>query len=145
MKDVATCDKPLVSGSKIIRGSPNGATPPVNAGEPVAENIGYRRLTRGSETSQYPEEKKAIRDSVSSGERKRMSLNRWHVIGQFRYVSGVVGLSRSVTGHSKRLQNCLLVEHDWISRTIEGDSTVHEKSTVLWIISQVTRVKWKPV
>ncbi len=34
MKDVATCDKPRVSGSKSIRGSPNGETPPVNAGEP---------------------------------------------------------------------------------------------------------------
>jgi hypothetical protein len=31
--------------------------------------------TRGTETSKYPEEYKSIRDSVSSGERKRISLN----------------------------------------------------------------------
>ena len=31
--------------------------------------------TRGSETSQYPEEEKINNDSVSSGERTRKSLN----------------------------------------------------------------------
>ena len=37
--------------------------------------IYQRRGTRGTETSKYPEEKKSYRDSVSSGERKRISLN----------------------------------------------------------------------
>ena len=37
--------------------------------------IGLQGYTRGSETSQYPEEEKTNSDSVSSGERKRNSLN----------------------------------------------------------------------
>ena len=47
-----------------------------NAAPSCDEFIVARKRTRGSETSQYPEEKKAISDSVSSGERKRNSLNR---------------------------------------------------------------------
>ena len=49
------------------------------------------RQTEGIETSQYLEEKKAISDSVSSGERTRNSLNRKHVIDCIRCVYGVVG------------------------------------------------------
>jgi hypothetical protein len=37
--------------------------------------IGWTELTWGSEPSQYPEEKKTISDSASSGERTRKSLN----------------------------------------------------------------------
>ncbi len=37
--------------------------------------IGLQSETRGSETSQYPEEEKTNSDSVSSGERTRNSLN----------------------------------------------------------------------
>jgi hypothetical protein len=47
-----------------------------NTVESRGESIATRKQTRGSETSQYPEEKKAISDSVSSGERTRNSLNR---------------------------------------------------------------------
>jgi hypothetical protein len=43
-----------------------------------AEFIGTRERTRGSETSQYPEEKKTTSDSRSSGERNGNSLNRRH-------------------------------------------------------------------
>ena len=43
-----------------------------------AEFIGARERTRGSETSQYPEEKKTTSDSRSSGERTGNSLNRSH-------------------------------------------------------------------
>ena len=42
----------------------------------VAEYIGCRGKTRGTETSKYPEEEKVNNDSLSSGERKGMSLNR---------------------------------------------------------------------
>ena len=38
--------------------------------------IGLQSDTRGSETSQYPEEKKTNSDSASSGERTRISLNQ---------------------------------------------------------------------
>ena len=47
-----------------------------NAAESCDESIVAVKPTRGSETSQYPEEKKASSDSVSSGERTRNSPNR---------------------------------------------------------------------
>jgi hypothetical protein len=43
---------------------------------PTPEHIGRVEGTRGSETSQYPQEEKTTCDSVSSGERKRMRVNR---------------------------------------------------------------------
>jgi hypothetical protein len=43
---------------------------------PPPEYIGWLEVTRGSETSQYPQEEKTTCDSVSSGERKRKRLNR---------------------------------------------------------------------
>ena len=42
------------------------------------EYIGWCKQTRGSETSQYPEEKKTTSDSRSSGERTGRSLNLPH-------------------------------------------------------------------
>lgn len=39
---------------------------------PAPEHIGCMEGTRGSETSQYPQEEKTNSDSVSSGERKRI-------------------------------------------------------------------------
>jgi hypothetical protein len=47
-----------------------------NTAASCGESIAAARQTRGSETSQYPEEEKAISDSVSSGERTRNSPNR---------------------------------------------------------------------
>ena len=58
---------------------------------PAPEYIGCVEGTRGSETSQYPQEEKTICDSVSSGERKRMRLNRSRVIPDRGCVVGVVG------------------------------------------------------
>ena len=43
--------------SKPNRGFPNGATRPGKTGTPPAEHIGWVEVSRGSETSQYPEEK----------------------------------------------------------------------------------------
>ena len=60
----------------MIRGCPNGETQAMNAAYPWLNAIGHVKPTRGSETSQYPQEEKAIRDSLSSGERNGMSLNR---------------------------------------------------------------------
>ena len=63
-------------------------------GQPTRLKTWYssnRRQTRGTETSKYPEEEKTISDSVSSGERTRISPN------QFCYGRiGVVGLHKSV-------------------------------------------------
>ena len=52
-------------------GKPNAG----NAALLRSEFIGFESDTRGSETSQYPEEEKTNSDSVSSGERKRNSPN----------------------------------------------------------------------
>ena len=60
---------------------------------PAPEYIGCVGGTWGSETSQYPQEEKTICDSVSSGERKRMRLNRACVIPVRGCVCGVVGWS----------------------------------------------------
>ena len=56
-----------------------------------SEHIGPAEATGGIETSQYPEERKAISDSLSSGERKGKSLNRCGVIARWRCHIGVVG------------------------------------------------------
>jgi hypothetical protein len=58
---------------------------------PATECIGGVEGTRGSETSQYPQEEKTNSDSVSSGERKRRRLNLVCVIPGRGCRSGVVG------------------------------------------------------
>ena len=47
--------------SKLNRGFPNEATHSGKTGVPPAEHIGWVEVSRGSETSQYPEEKKSPR------------------------------------------------------------------------------------
>ena len=75
-KDVVSCDKRR-GGAHIPRsvdvrmGEPRTVIPC----DPCGEHIAARRPTRGSEPSQYPEEQKAISDSLSSGERNGKSLN----------------------------------------------------------------------
>ena len=44
--------------SKPSRGFPNGVTRSGKAGAPPAEHIGWEEVSGGSETSQYPEEKR---------------------------------------------------------------------------------------
>ncbi len=63
-----------------------GKPPMVKAMGLWPEYIGPKERTRGSETSQYPEEKKTMSDSQSSGERNGNSLNRCHASG-----TGVAG------------------------------------------------------
>ena len=46
--------------SKPSRGFPNGATHPGKTWVPPAEHIGWEEVSRGSETSQYPEERISI-------------------------------------------------------------------------------------
>lgn len=58
---------------------------------PATECIGGVEGTRGSETSQYPQEEKTNSDSVSSGERKRRWLNLFCVIPGRGCRAGVVG------------------------------------------------------
>ena len=44
--------------SKLIRGFPNGAIRSDKIGSPPAEHISRKEVSGGSETSQYPEEKR---------------------------------------------------------------------------------------
>ena len=54
----------------MIRGYPNGETRRVNTRQPLAEYIGHRWLTRGTETSKYPVERKSIETAqVAASER----------------------------------------------------------------------------
>ena len=63
---------------------------------PLFEHIKQMEDTWGRETSQYPQEEKTNSDSVSSGERKRMSLNQNCVIANRRCSFGVVGLDSRI-------------------------------------------------
>jgi len=59
MKDVAACEKSREGGKQpVIRESPNGVTQRDEVALSSAEYIGVEKGTWGSETSQYPEEKK---------------------------------------------------------------------------------------
>ena len=58
---------------------------------PLPERIGQGEVTRGSETSQYPQEEKATAIPLSSGERTRKRPNLIRVKAGRRCVSGVVG------------------------------------------------------
>ena len=55
----------------MIRRFPNGATRRIEDASPA-----MLERTRGTETSQYPQEEKEIIDSLSSGDRTGKSLNR---------------------------------------------------------------------
>ena len=44
--------------SKLSRGYPNGATRSGKTWAPPAQHIGWEEVSGGSETSQYPEERK---------------------------------------------------------------------------------------
>src|SRR6185369_3641165 len=62
MKDVAACEKSRGGGKQpLIREYPNGATHTDEVGIPTTEYIGRVEGTWGSETSQYPVEKKKIK------------------------------------------------------------------------------------
>ena len=90
-----------------------GNPPRFIARYPLTESIGRRRLTRGTETSNYPEEKKAIRDSVSSGERKRNSPNRHGVKPASVAMAGSRELRGGRCSDLRELPKRSLVESPW--------------------------------
>jgi hypothetical protein len=71
MKDAITCDKPRIGGNNLIPGD-------FLMGQPVMSNvmtsspeyIGCMKTTRGTETSQYPEEEKTIVISLVAASEK---------------------------------------------------------------------------
>jgi hypothetical protein len=59
-KDVASCEKPRIGANNLRPGDFRMGQPdPGNAGSLPAEHIGGVEPTRGTETSKYPQEKKA--------------------------------------------------------------------------------------
>ena len=89
---------PGTSQRGLIRACPNGATRRAFARH-HRMSVGP---TRGTETSQYPEERKEMIDSPSSGERTGISLNR----ACFRAVRGCrTAFCGLVAGTGGRLEN----------------------------------------
>ena len=83
MKDVASCDKPRGAANRL-------RSEDLRMGQPLArqvarspaEYIGREKRTRGSEPSQYPEEKKAIAiPSVAASESGTAQTSRASVLG----------------------------------------------------------------
>ena len=61
MKDAITCDKPRIGGNNLIPGDLLMGQPAMsNVMASTPEYIGCAKTTRGTETSQYPEEEKTI-------------------------------------------------------------------------------------
>ena len=74
MKDAITCDKPRIGGNNLIPGD-------FLMGQPVMSNvmtsspeyIGCMKTTRGTETSQYPEEEKTtVISLVAASEKEKV-------------------------------------------------------------------------
>ena len=60
MKDATTCDKPRIGGNNLRPVDLRIGQPvPSNVGTSTSESIGCVKTTRGTETSQYPEEQKS--------------------------------------------------------------------------------------
>jgi hypothetical protein len=93
---------------------------------PPPEHIGWLEVTRGSETSQYPQEEKTTCDSVSSGERKRMRLNHVRVIPDRGCVCGVVGCVWIGLSPGRAVRKSGASRSSLESGTVDGDSPVGE-------------------
>ena len=85
-------------------------------GQPTGVNLQYPRkgrLTGGTETSQYPEEKKTKRDSPSSGERKGSSPNSERVKLLGVALWGLWEEEGPNQDAARELPNRVLVEEVW--------------------------------
>jgi hypothetical protein len=112
----------------VIRRSPNGTTRAGTTCHPHGEFIAMWQPTRGTETSKYPEEKKANSDSPSSGERTGISLNRSSV-SVLALLDRGRGISWRAQHSSQRVTKVRLngTVLEWPA--IDGDSPVCEKSS----------------
>ena len=103
----------------------------------LPEHIGQVEGTRGSETSQYPQEEKTTCDSVSSGERKRMRLNRARVIPGRGCVFGVVGRVLSGLPARRTVRKSAASRSSLESGTVDGESPVGESRRSVLVCSRV--------
>jgi hypothetical protein len=112
----------------LTRRSPNGKTRAGTTCQTPGEYIAGSQRTRGTETSQYPEENKANSDSPSSGERTGNSLNRFSVS-----VTALLNRGRGTLQRERYIPRRVTKALD--SRTylewsaIDGDSPVDEISS----------------
>ena len=93
-------------------GKPTGGNAPVS----TPECIGCGGETGGSDTSQYPEERKSNRDSPSSGERTGISLNWMGVKPAGVAHPGLWDHTGEGGGLPRRLQRSRLAEQTWKGR-----------------------------
>src|SRR5262249_41314899 len=104
---------------------------------PASEHIGCVEGTRGSETSQYPQEEKTICDSGSSGERNRMRLNRLCVIPGRGCTVGVVGVCLASLPAGRGVRNRMGSRRACERPGVEGKTPVDEICTAPLCMSRV--------
>ena len=78
----------------------------------LSEHIGQVQGTRGTETSQYPEEEKTTVIPLVVVSERGSSLNRMRVKAGRRCVFGVVGSFRRICRSSKELPIARVAEQD---------------------------------
>ena len=84
-------------------------------------------------------------DSLSSGERSGMSLNRCDVIARMALSCRCRGINRGVLQSRGRVTKFSVSLIGLERPAAEGDSPVGENTEPLLVVSQVGRVTWKPV
>jgi hypothetical protein len=112
MKDVGGCEKPRGAADQaLIRGCPNGET---QHREVLlrSEHIGPVEGTGGTETSKYPEEKKAIATPLVVASEKG-SAQTDLVESPVALPGRGRGTDTHHTGDGTELQNCYLAEVHW--------------------------------
>ena len=130
-KDVATCDKPRLAGSKLTRGSPNGKTQPGMSGLSATEFIGRGGQPGELKHLSTPRNRKQIAiPSVAASERGTAQTMCMLKAESVVHV-GSWGVFGELFGTPGRLQIRRLVEARWTSGAIEGDSPVGERRTDL--------------
>ena len=124
MKDVGGCDKPGSGANQPLRTLDFRMGKPAPLGASFSESIG-----EGSERRELKHlstcRNRTRRDSVSSGERTRNSLNRAGVIVCRRFRCGVAGLPACPAGQARSYKG--LVKPKALERAVtEGESPVGE-------------------
>jgi hypothetical protein len=109
-------------------GEPRWALP----NDALTEHIGSGEPTRGSEPSQYPEEEKAISDSLSSGERSGKSLNRCDAKPAGVVAPGSWDRPLRLGRVGRQLQNEGIAERPCERAARERDSRVREIPDTCW-------------